>query len=87
MNPPGSGRSLFDRAYALASRAERLLSDLRHHDSALWREAFRAGVSYAPEPFVRYSPLAFGLLFGAAMGDMRERVLASLRRSREPPLS
>ena len=68
----------------LASRAERLLGDMRRHDSALWRRAFQAGVSYGPEPFVRYSPLVFGLFFGAAMTDVRARVLANLRRARGP---
>lgn len=84
MNPTGDKRSLIDLASGLASRAERLLSDVRHHDSALWRRAFRAGVSYGPEPFVRYSPLVFGLFFGAAMSDVRARVLDNLRKARGP---
>jgi len=84
VNPTGDKPSLVDRALGLASSAERLLGEARRHDSALWRRAFQAGVAYGPEPFVRYSPLAFGLFFGAAMTEMRERVLHNLRRSRGP---
>lgn len=68
----------------LASQAGQLLADMRRHDSALWRRAFRAGVSYGPEPFVRYSPLVFGLFFGAAMTGVREQVIANLRRALGP---
>lgn len=67
-----------------ASLVGTLLSDLRHHDSALWRRAFRAGVVYGPEPFVRYSPLAFGLFFGAALGRARANVIENLRRALGP---
>jgi len=84
VNPSEGKSSLFDRFGGLASHAERLLSDVRRHDSALWRRAFQAGVAYGPEPFVRYSPLVFGLLFGATMTGMRERVLDNLRRSQGP---
>ncbi len=68
----------------MKSFARRVASDVRRHDSALWRKAFRAGVSWGPEPFIRYSPLVFGVLFGAAMGDVRGRVLANLRRVHGP---
>jgi lauroyl/myristoyl acyltransferase len=84
VNPTEEKRSLFDRIGGVAASAERLLSDMRHHDSALWRRAFRAGVSYGPEPFVRYSPLVFGLFFGATMREVRERVLHNLRLSQGP---
>ncbi|MEZ4294958.1 MAG: lysophospholipid acyltransferase family protein [Polyangiaceae bacterium] len=39
---------------------------------------------YGPDAFVRYSPLAFGLLFGAALGDVRAHVLSNLRRALGP---
>jgi KDO2-lipid IV(A) lauroyltransferase len=68
----------------VGARAGRLLADARHHDSALWRRMFQAGVTYGPEPFVRWSPLLFGLAFGAAMGDVRERVILNLRRALGP---
>lgn len=84
VNPPGEKGFPNDWVNGLASQAGRLLSDLRHHDSALWRRAFRAGVVYGPEPFVRYSPLAFGLFFGAALGDVREHVVENLRRALGP---
>lgn len=84
MSPHGEKRFANDWMSGIASTAGRLLSDLRHHDSALWRHAFRAGVVYGPEPFVRYSPLAFGLLFGAALGDVRQHVVENLRRALGP---
>lgn len=53
-------------------------------DSAFWRRVMRAGIEKGPEPFVRYSPLFFGLFFGAAMGDVRRRVIQNLRRAFGP---
>ena len=84
MNPPGDKPSVVDWVSGLASNAGRLAADMRRHDSEIWRRAFRAGVSWGPEPFVRYSPLVFGLFFGAAMTDVRERVLHNLRLARGP---
>jgi lauroyl/myristoyl acyltransferase len=84
VSPHGERHAELDWTNGLASRAGRLVSDLRHFDSALWRHAFRVGVMYGPDPFVRYSPLAFGLLFGAALGDARARVLENLRRALGP---
>jgi len=81
---PAEKPSAFGWVSEIASRAERILLDVKHHDSALYRRAFRAGVMYGPEPFVRYSPLVFGLFFGAAMTDVRERVLQNLRRACGP---
>lgn len=84
VSPPGEKSLPTGWMSDLASMAGRLVSDLRHHDSALWRRAFRAGVVYGPEPFVRLAPLGFGLFFGAALGAARERVLANLRRALGP---
>ena len=84
MNSPADKRTVLGLLSELAPLAERLISDVRHHDSALYRKAFRAGVMYGPEPFVRYSPLLFGLFFGAAMGDVRRRVIQNLRRAMGP---
>jgi len=49
-------------------------------DSALWRRAIAAGVSFGPDAFLRYSPPLFGLAFGAALGDTRRLVRKNLRR-------
>ncbi len=84
MNPTADKRSAAEWMGDLASRAERVLADMRHHDSALYRRAFRAGVMYGPETFVRVSPLVIGLFFGAVMTDVRERVLHNLRRACGP---
>ena len=84
MKPSADKRSAIEWMSELSSRAERLVTDLRHHDSALYRKMFRAGVMYGPEPFVRVSPLILGLCFGAAMTDVRERVLHNLRRACGP---
>lgn len=82
MNAHG-GKPL-DETEGLASQARRLLSDLSHHDSVLWRRAFQAGVTYLPDAFVKYSPLAFGLFFGAALGDVRRHVMDTQRRALGP---
>jgi len=49
-------------------------------DSALLRRAMVAGVTKGPETFVRYAPPFFGLAFGAALPEVRERVRTNLRR-------
>lgn len=84
VSPHGEERVAEDWTDGITSRVGQLLSDLRHHDSALWRRAFRAGVVYGPESFVRYSPMAFGLLFGAALGEVRAHVVDNLRRALGP---
>ena len=40
-----------------------LLADRLRPDSALWRRAMAAGVSFGPDPWVRYSPPFFGWAF------------------------
>jgi KDO2-lipid IV(A) lauroyltransferase len=60
-----------------------LLAALRP-DSAVWRRALAAGVNFGPEPWVRYSPPAFGVLFAAALPAKRRLVEQSLRRVRGP---
>jgi KDO2-lipid IV(A) lauroyltransferase len=57
-------------------------------DSAFWRRAMTAGISFGPEPFVRYSPPLFGLAFGAALAEKRNAVRANLDRilGARPPL-
>lgn len=62
---------------------ERLATSLRP-DSDFWRRALEAGIIYGPEPWLRYSPPVFGLVFGAALADPRRRVAESLRRCRGP---
>lgn len=61
-----------------------LLDDLRHHDSALWRRAVDAGVTYGPDAWVRYSPPFFGLAFAAALPRQRRAVRDNLRRALGP---
>jgi lauroyl/myristoyl acyltransferase len=58
-----------------------LLDDLRHHDSALWRRAVDAGVTYGPDAWVRYSPPLFGLAFAAMLPRQRRAVRENLRRA------
>ena len=84
METPAEKPSALGWVSDVAARAGRLIADVTHHDSALYRRAFRAGVMYGPEPFVRYSPMIIGLFFGAAMTDVRERVIENLRRARGP---
>ncbi|WP_434048337.1 MULTISPECIES: LpxL/LpxP family acyltransferase [Sorangium] len=60
-----------------------LLSGLRP-DSAFWRRALTAGVTRGPEPWVRHSPPVFGVLFAAALPELRRRVAQNLRRVRGP---
>ncbi|AUX23187.1 hypothetical protein SOCEGT47_037070 [Sorangium cellulosum] len=60
-----------------------LLSRLRP-DSAFWRRALTAGVTRGPEPWVRHSPPVFGVLFAAALPEVRRRVEQTLRRVRGP---
>ncbi|WP_437282858.1 lysophospholipid acyltransferase family protein [Sorangium sp. So ce375] len=60
-----------------------LFSDLRH-DSAFWRRALTAGVTRGPEPLVRHSPPVFGVLFAAALPELRRRIEENLRRVRGP---
>jgi lauroyl/myristoyl acyltransferase len=60
-----------------------LFSGLRH-DSAFWRRALTAGVTRGPEPLVRHSPPVFGVLFAAALPELRRRVEENLRRVRGP---
>ncbi|WP_437729019.1 LpxL/LpxP family acyltransferase [Sorangium sp. So ce861] len=60
-----------------------LLSRLRP-DSAFWRRALTAGVTRGPEPWVRHSPPVFGVLFAAALPELRRRVEENLRRVRGP---
>ncbi|WP_437738150.1 LpxL/LpxP family acyltransferase [Sorangium sp. So ce1335] len=60
-----------------------LLSGLRP-DSAFWRRALTAGVTRGPEPWVRHSPPVFGVLFAAALPELRRRVEQNLRRVRGP---
>ena len=60
-----------------------LFSGLRH-DSAFWRRALAAGVRRGPEPWVRHSPPVFGVLFAAALPELRRRVEQNLRRVRGP---
>ncbi|WP_437554537.1 lysophospholipid acyltransferase family protein [Sorangium sp. So ce367] len=60
-----------------------LFSGLRH-DSAFWRRALAAGVRRGPEPLVRHSPPVFGVLFAAALPELRRRVEQNLRRVRGP---
>lgn len=59
------------------------LSALRP-DSALWRRALAAGVTFGPEPWVRHSPPLFGVLFAAALPETRRIVEQNLRRVRGP---
>jgi phosphatidylinositol dimannoside acyltransferase len=61
------------------TRLQELFADLRHHDSILWRRAIKAGVTYGPDAFVRYSPPLFGLLCSVALADQRRSVLRNLR--------
>lgn len=60
-------------------KLHQLVSDVRKHDSLFWRRAVDLGVVYGPEPWVRYSPAFFGLLFGAALPRHRRAVLRNLR--------
>ena len=53
-------------------------------DSAFWRRVFAAGVTRGPEPWVRYSPPAFGALFATALPETRRFVEQNLRRVRGP---
>jgi len=61
-----------------------LLSDLRRPDSLLWRRAIRAGVTYGPSAWVRYSPPVFGLAFAAALPAQRAAVRRNLRLALGP---
>jgi KDO2-lipid IV(A) lauroyltransferase len=56
------------------------IRDALRPDSLLWRRAIAAGVSFGPDPWVRYSPPFFGLAFGAALPRKRNAVRANLRR-------
>jgi KDO2-lipid IV(A) lauroyltransferase len=49
-------------------------------DSSLWRRALVAGIEHGPEPWLRYSPPAFGLAFAAALPSTRAVVRRNLRR-------
>lgn len=69
-----------DLASAIAERMRRRLPDLRH-DGSFWRKALRFGAQRGPEPFVRFSPPAFGLAFYVALPSMRRRIAAVLRRT------
>ncbi|WP_437330640.1 lysophospholipid acyltransferase family protein [Sorangium sp. So ce381] len=60
-----------------------LFSGLRH-DSAFWRRALTAGVTRGPDPLVRHSPPLFGVIFAAALPELRRRVEENLRRVRGP---
>jgi KDO2-lipid IV(A) lauroyltransferase len=62
----------------------KLWDDLRRHDSALWRRALDAGVTYGPDALVRYSPPFFGLAVAAALPEKRRVVRESLRRALGP---
>ena len=53
-------------------------------DSTFWRQALHTGVYYGPDPWVRYSPAAFGWLFCAALAGPRETVRNMLRRIHGP---
>src|SRR5262245_59480618 len=58
-------------------------------DSAVWRRAMAAGVTFGPDAWVRYSPPVFGLAFGAALSRPRQLVRMNLRRvlGPRPPLT
>lgn len=68
----------------IRERLARLVDDLRRHDSALWRRAVDAGVTYGPDAWVRYSPPMFGLAVAAALPRHRRAVRDNLRRALGP---
>ncbi len=61
-----------------------ILDGLRKHDSAFWRRAIHAGVTWGPDFWVRYSPPVFGLAFAAALPKHRRAVEENLRRALGP---
>ena len=63
----------------IPTRLQELFADLRHHDSIVWRRAIKAGVTYGPDAFVRYSPPVFGLFFSMALASHRRSVRKNLR--------
>jgi KDO2-lipid IV(A) lauroyltransferase len=63
---------------------ERVVAELRRHDSLFWRRAIRSGVVHGPDAFVRYSPPLFGLAFAVALGGARRAVRRNLRLARGP---
>jgi lauroyl/myristoyl acyltransferase len=48
--------------------------------STFWRRAMQTGIRHLPEPWLRYSPPAFGLAFAAALAPQRNVVRETLRR-------
>ena len=58
---------------------ERARETLRS-DSVFWRQLLRAGVTYGPEPFLRYTPPLWGIAFWAALPELRRIVRDNLRR-------
>ncbi len=53
-------------------------------DGLFWRKLAWAGIEYGPEPWLRYSPPAFGVAFWAAIAPLRQNVRQSLRRLHGP---
>ena len=66
------------------AKLRELAADLRQHDSIFWRRAVDLGVVHGPEPLVRYSPVFFGVAFGAALPRHRRAVLRNLRLALGP---
>lgn len=60
------------------------VADRLRTDSDFWRRALETGVTKGPEPWLRYSPPLFGVVFGAALTEHRRLVADSLRRIRGP---
>jgi KDO2-lipid IV(A) lauroyltransferase len=49
-------------------------------DSSFWRRTMVEGIRRGPDALVRYTPPVFGLAFGAALPEVRNRVRTNLRR-------
>lgn len=69
---------------SLVDKVRAIRAELSKPDSAFWRRAIDAGVTYGPDAWVRYSPPAFGLAFGAALPKQRRAVLRNVRRAAKP---